>query len=489
MPASDLRQLTLDFIAAAFEALRREHVIPTPIFHPFVSVGSDYYGGSVMGLSQYKRLEEGLNAVFPQRFAEPLERKHAEFASTYMFSLLEGAVARCGSARTFAIESPGVQKSVEEMLEVLTSDEYEVVCCRTVAHLTPRDQESVQLGRVRMVPEEDGPRSFERLIPTEIPAAPAAFGREPPFFYDPPHALLVIREATRNPDPYAVAERLSSQLERFLVLVRLLTAGTLKSHYEIRGTGTLVSRMRPHLELFLGAAESPVRRTVRPHALDAAAISALGEQLDQVEVVREGMVMTSFDVAVRKFNGAYYTNDLFGQLVDLATALEATLASSEADSAGLTLRLRSRAAALLATSDDPAPTIFKDVGLLYDLRSKLVHGGEVKTKQLRKTIDAISSVPPPSSVSGLRTMLGHAVDRMRDLVRRAIIARLLLAEGPDPMWPFDEQELPSVDGLLADDRARECWRSRWQNRLAELGASAAGSPPRVAVDFLSQEDR
>jgi hypothetical protein len=273
------------------------------------------------------------------------------------------------------------------------------------------------------------------------------------------------------------------------MVIRLLTAATVKSHYEVRGMGTLVSRMSPSLEMFLGAGQSAVRRTVDPSELDGSVIKTVGEMIEAVEVVREGMVLTSFDVALRKFNGSHYTNDLFGQLVDLATALEATLTSAERDSAGLTLRLRSRAAALLATANDPAPVIFKDVGLLYDLRSKLVHGGEIREKDLNKTISTISSVPAPGPISGLRTMLGHAVDRMRDLVRRAILARLCLAAEPDPFWPFDEQEMPSVDGLLADDATRERWRSAWQGRLAALGAPAAADPPRGAVDFLSQADR
>jgi hypothetical protein len=68
------------------------------------------------------------------------------------------------------------------------------------------------------------------------------------------------------------------------MLVRLLTAATLKSHYEVRGTGTLVSRMRPRLELFLGAGQSAVRRTVDPSTLDAEAIRAVGELIDNADV-------------------------------------------------------------------------------------------------------------------------------------------------------------------------------------------------------------
>lgn len=68
------------------------------------------------------------------------------------------------------------------------------------------------------------------------------------------------------------------------------------------------------------------------------------------------------------------------RLVDLATALEAALLGAERETEGLTLRLRSRTSALLATDDDPARGLFDDVGLLYGLRSKLVHGGQIKRK-------------------------------------------------------------------------------------------------------------
>jgi len=54
------------------------------------------------------------------------------------------------------------------------------------------------------------------------------------------------------------------------------------------------------------------------------------------------------------------------QLVDLATALEGALAGS--DTSDLTLRLRTRAAALLSTPNDPAAAIFKDTRALYGIR-------------------------------------------------------------------------------------------------------------------------
>ncbi len=74
---------------------------------------------------------------------------------------------------------------------------------------------------------------------------------------------------------------------------------------------------------------------------------------------------------------------------------------------------------------------------------------------------------------------------MRDLVQRAILARLCLAEGPNAAWPLAGET--AIDGILADDAQREAWRVRWHERLAELGVAAAGGPP-LPVDGLTKED-
>jgi hypothetical protein len=440
-----------------------------------------------MGLAEYKSLEQQLDHMYPNRFAEPLKREDAEFASTYMFSLLEASIARCGRARDFAPDSPAVSKSIDEMLAVLDADQYEVVCCRVVSHFTTDDGEAVGVGAIRVVPQKDGSLWLAQDIADEIPGAPASFNRDPPFAFDPPHALLVANGLMDEADPYAAADRLSLSLERFLMHVRLLTAGTVQSYYEMKGPATLVSGMQPQLTTFLkGTLDSPVRRTVRITGSEAEGIAAIGKLIDEADVKRRGMVATSFDVALRKFHASYGAGTLLEHLVDLATALEATLASGERDNEGLTLRLRNRAAVLLATEKDSAEAIFKDIGQLYDLRSRLVHGGRIKERDLRKTIEHISTVSDERPTMTFYVALGHAIDRMRDLVRRAILARLCLAANPDPPWPFDAGF--SVDAVLADDLKRGEWRRCWHARLEERGVAAAAQPPRAAADFLCQDD-
>jgi len=484
-PANSLRELARAFIAGAFEALGQEHVVPTPVFHPYVAVGRDYSGDTIRAMPAYHELERKLDETYTERFAEPPKRRHAEFASSYIFSFLEACIARCGRDRTFAADSAAVCSSIDELLAVLATTTNEIVCCRHVSHLTTPVGE-VQIGEIIVVSEAEESVRLVRRISTEIPGAPTAWNREDPRPYDPPHALLITREIGDDPEPYEVADRLSRRLERFLLLARLLTAGTVQSTYEISGATTLVARMNPLMRTFRRG-DPLVRRTVRLTAAQAPAFAALGDLIDAAAVKREGMVATSIDVALSKFNRSYIRDSPYEHLVDLATALEAALIGAERETEGLTLRLRSRVAALLATDDDPALALFGDVGVLYGLRSKLVHGGQIKEKDLRKDIGRISTVPGESFDSLFAVPLGHAVDRMRDLVRRAILARLCLAAGASPAWPFDGDT--PVDAILSDDAQRAAWRAGWHEKLDELAVGYAGAPPRSAVDYLSGGDR
>src|SRR5262249_30080847 len=140
----------------------------------------------------------------------------------------------------------------------------------------------------------------------------------------------------------------------------------------------------------------------------APAFEAINELVDNADVRRDGMAATSFDVALGKFNGSHHQESPYETLVDLATALEAILAGGETETEGLTLRLRNRAAALLATDGDPARAIFGDVGLLYGLRSKLVHGGQIKENDLRRDLGKISTMPDGEADNRFGVAIGYA---------------------------------------------------------------------------------
>ena len=83
----------------------------------------------------------------------------------------------------------------------------------------------------------------------------------------------------------------------------------------------------------------------------------------------------------------------------------------------------------------------------------------------------ISTVPDDAMFG---VALAFAVDRMRDLVRRSFLARLCLASGTTPLWPF-AQSTP-IDAALADDTTRAHWRTHWHDQLTVLGTPTAADP-------------
>jgi hypothetical protein len=257
--------------------LTREHVLPTPVFHHHVAVGRDYFGGSITSLTEFTVLEAQLNEHHPERFADPLTREHPEFAQTYIFSFLEACIARCARVGTFAADGPPVDESINELLAVLRTRDREFVCARHVSHLTTASGGEVQIGDITVVPEPDGFGGLVRRLCREIPGAPRAWSRDDPRPYDPPHALLITRETSDSPDPYAVIRELSARLERFLLIARLLTAGTTKTVYEISGMTTLTAAIAPQMHTFgSGQLDTLVRRTVRLTGDEAPAFASLG---------------------------------------------------------------------------------------------------------------------------------------------------------------------------------------------------------------------
>lgn len=134
---ADLRSACQTFVASAFAALSDEHVLPTPRYHAHMAVGRDYFGDSVMTLAEFTALEALLDQRYAERFAEPLKRKHAEFATTYIFGVLEACIVRCAQAGDFTPSGPAVEESIDELLTVLGARTYELVCARSRARLVP----------------------------------------------------------------------------------------------------------------------------------------------------------------------------------------------------------------------------------------------------------------------------------------------------------------------------------------------------------------
>ncbi|MFG3053609.1 hypothetical protein ACGFZP_22025 [Kitasatospora sp. NPDC048239] len=481
----DLRELARAFLVRAFAELTDLSVLPASAIRPFLRVGHDYAGGDVMGLPEFKALERALEAAFPARFDASRIHPDSEFSSTYILSLLQASIARCAVSETGFEGEPAhrpMLASFDEMLEVLRQEGHSIACCRAVSHVATEGDVRLELGRITIIPGESAHHLVDRAREF-VPALPGWFNADLPFFHAPPHALIVAGPDRGTVTPEDTRRQLSVAVDRFLLLARLLYAGTPRSGWEVSGASTLVSGL-PLLRVPLDHGESygRISRVITLSADDEAAFNALGDYLDAAVVKRDGMVVTSFDMALIKYQMSHEQGTDFERLVDLATALEAVLTGGDKDTEAVSLRLRSRAAALLSTPADSGTTIFQDIGRLYGLRSTLVHGGSLKESDLRRQIMSISTVQKDATFG---TAVAFAVDRLRDLVRRSILARLCLASGPDPLWPFTAST--AVDAALADDATRTVWRDRWRGRLAALNVAAAAEPARPGLDPLSPE--
>jgi hypothetical protein len=137
-----------------------------------------------------------------------------------------------------------------------------------------------------------------------------------------------------------------------------------------------------------------------------------------------------------------------------------------------------------AVDQDPASTIFDDVNILYSLRSKLVHGGRLTSKELQKRLRALSAIPD-GTMPGL--VSPYAIDRFREPSQAGCSREALPRAGANPKWPMSED--PPVDSVLSDEPRRRAWRDAWHSKLDAVGVAFAIQRAWPVADPLTFDDR
>ena len=481
--AAAIKEAALTFIGSALPALAEEHLYPRPPSNPFIHFGLDYFG-SHPHLPNFAPLAAAIKASHP-RFGDATPLHDSDFVEHYVYSFLEACVARLASSRDpWDVEGDAVKRSVEELITCVASDEWEVACCRVVSHVTTVDGKAHRLGDIEVVPVVAEPSEQSRqvleTVRSAIPGAGFLFREVFDAPWGPPESVLIARSST--PNPLDGSSKLSTTLSDFLLTARLLTAATAQSAYEVRGETSLVGQHRPTMVRFAGevgphSATRMVRRDLVLSGGDHAPIDALRDLMTRAYTEKPNMIVEPFGLALHRFNTSHYARSSYEQVIDLVTALEAAMAGgSKTD---VLLRLRTRCACLLATVNDPASVIFDDIKVLYDLRSYLVHGSELKVNKLDRLMMSLSGMPD-GVMWGER--LGHVVDRLRDLVRRSILVRVCLGSGENPIWPIGMDD--GVDRSLTDDATRARRRNTWREMLDTIGAPKAWERPQVAHSYL-----
>ena len=448
-----------------FSALEHERVIPPPRAHPFIRLGRDFFGGDVHGGPNFNAFCETLTEIYPEWFESRANEFPRWYPGSMALSLVEAvvpAIARSGDSYS------GSSETAEAMILLLT--EYldqpvaEVACVQLVGHLLTEGHEDLVLAGITVRSTAQFHEASALL--TVFPDAPAAFNRSRPDHFARPESWVIARAEGRN--PFEVLEPARLKINRFLLAVRLLFAATSLPIYEIHGETSPVCRFHSVVEI-LDTSAHP--RSVRPAVLkpsDSGPIASLLELYDQVVVSKPSELVHPMQMAILKFNGSFVTGDWFTKIVDLTTAMEAAI--SGIDTSDIALRVCTRSAALLAHDSDGPTAIFSDLKRLYDLRSRLVHGATIAKKDLDRWLAGLS-VARENVTPGMTVDI--AVDRLRDLVRRAILARLVL--GQTARWPLRGNP-PPLDAVLAEPIVAKEWRRAWQGELEAFGAGASAGP-------------
>jgi hypothetical protein len=136
-------------------------------------------------------------------------------------------------------------------------------------------------------------------------------------------------------------------------------------------------------------------------------------------------------IALRRFMSSVGETEHEDSLIDMLIALEAIYIES-GESGELGYRLSLRAGALLGKDGDEANQIQAFLRKAYDLRSKVVHGKEVRT----------------ISIDGKELQLTEVVDRTGEYLRRSLCALIPLAT----KYSSQDEILNVIDASLFDTR-------------------------------------
>ena len=437
----------------------------------------DYYGHAVEGSEG--ALSKALADALPMRF-EWRRGPAVDLPWHYPSALLEAAVAAATLAdEPYDVASPSVQAVIDALIETIQrtprSSVLRIISDVDVEHdpvpegYQDRLGETLEIGGVRVVRVENRPEPF---IERELPSAGYEVDRLDVVVHPGP-ASLIVATVEASADYEARVAEARRRLDRLVAAIRLANAATVRPVIDIAGNSGPLPTVGPAIIPLPNWDFRFVHRPVTLGANDVGGYEALiGLMAGWGDAPQWVPVRVALGRLARTLDERSPT--LVDQIIDLSIGLEAALAGT--DRAEIGLRLRSRAAAILAGPDDPAEAIYRDVKIAYDLRSTFVHGGTLPAKTIDKVIRRVSGA---ASTDWRAEQYLLAIDRWRDILRRAILARIALTTAGTP-WIGGPASRLDVDELLLRDAARDAWREHVQEFWVGHGLAGAPRPATTA---------
>ena len=251
----------------------------------------------------------------------------------------------------------------------------------------------------------------------------------------------------------------SKAIGQFILACQLTYNATIRNYWEVMGSPDPMSPYRPTHFKFkdYDGFISLIRKNANIQKTHIPGIEWLMDEIDFVLSKPELQVATPLEVGLSNFSKSYYSGKNIRAIADLATCLESIIIQGSPTE--ILLKLRSRTAALIYTETDSIQKLYDDIKNLYELRSKLIHGDAIEEKKLIKILDRIINRSDISTTE----KLALAVYRFRDIVRRALLARLTLDSMRNSPW--SEENAKNIDALLADVQFRESCRASIGQKL------------------------
>ena len=461
-----LRTLAIEFLAAAWERLVADHIAPRPKHQPRMKLTSDWFWGGGSGWPLAGEMEQTLEASFPRRFRETDGSLAREFASVHLPLLVEDMVA----LQTEMPFDAACAQAVNDLIQFLDSESHVVMAQRIVSHVGVA--ETAVLGGTGV---EVTPLDVRGWIYAGDVFDVAAVETDQLFLHsEHPHVLLTSTATYRPGDRWDDRfDEASTNLDHAVALLRLFRRTSARNVVEYRGFVQRGALARPLQAAWRNdtLAGLAFAGTEFATTLDDSALLQFAEfERIYVDVLEKALAdwhareleVAGMQTGLNQFTASFSHDPWMVQVPRLITALEAWLLP-EADTEAVTGRLRTRLCLLLQEDAESCAQLYSDVTKLYGLRSSMEHGADVVAKKARRTIRGAAGTD--GDLHGING--ATAIERLRELVRKAICVRLVLASGDAPAWPIIDRQPVDVQ-MLEDGFRREC-RQRLREESDRLG--------------------
>jgi len=448
-PVRELRQLSWAFVQAATEAFVRVGIWPRPLASRALRWGPDFVYDDLRGLPELHALNEWLESA-PEllRMYDEHPGDHSGFAHVW-FSLVTRTLLDSKGptpdplafSRQFTLFSRELYRPTARMRRVTTL----VGLDPKFERITLDDQTS--LRRLPWLVY-----LAERLLDGQFGSH---YGLVPG--HDE-HSVLVTEAVFPKAGFLSVAHRHvddAKKLHSLETALRLYTRGVVRA-------GTIYEFHVAPFPLIEPESVQLERSSSFGGVLNWGEESAVIARRDIPRVTRlwRELMQGQFDerlwIAMRRFRSSYGEPFLDG-LVDLTIAMEALFGPKEGEE--LTHRLRLRAAFLLGRGDEEARTIYRQVGTLYDIRSRVLHGRAFAERDYRRWLTRLTG-HRFARFEPVGDVVERAVAIARELVRRSIVGAVGMSQNRvgAPAWPLPD----TLDQDMATPRGKSIWRRSFQ---------------------------